>query len=322
MTQKEAQKGIGNVVGGSARDTPSLCGLSTHRVSGPIVGMFGAHPTYPTDEKIRPSTPLIQYVTRLSLFFLGITIMLMQPILNAGDLDVLNEAKFRGTFGLRVTVDDSTPQTIKDDTPEAEHRLISFFRFNLDGLSMDDGDDFDLLVARNVLDEPQLRVTVECVGESKRLYLWVNEDVGSGVFTPAAEGVPLGLSWHSIAFDWRSGDGDGSLSLKLDGETIPGISGLANTSSQIDSISWGISGDIEPGTSGSADMDSFESRRMGLPAPDCFYIVELRQVASAWPSEHTVLYPVILANNRCDISVIETEIKHSHSKSNKKFRGE
>jgi hypothetical protein len=182
---------------------------------------------------------------------------------HAGTLNVINGARYVGAYGLEVVVDDSNPAYVQDNTPVDEPRYRVRFYVRLTSTAMAATDEFDLFTAFANDDTPVFRLTVYFDGTDHKLRFTAREDGGSE--TSFTSGVVLVDGWRAVEVDWQaassSGANDGILDLWVDGASQTGLSSLDNDTMSVDYVRWGAVDAIDVGTSGSFDLDEFESVR-------------------------------------------------------------
>ena len=191
----------------------------------------------------------------------GIDVVAPGATLRAGELIRLGEG-FVSAADLTLAIDPLlTPfSSVEDTSPAAESVYVADFHVRLDGLSLGAADRLEHLVAHSAAAGVTFRVVllpdgaggVEAALEARR-------DDGSFAATPAGQEVAIPAGWHQLRLTWRAGDGDGSLSLTVDGAPAGELTGLANGARRVDSIEWGVVGGSLEGASGSIDLDGFKS---------------------------------------------------------------
>ncbi len=203
----------------------------------------------------------------------------------ASSLDPNSAARYVGSYGLEVVVDDSSPAWVQDSSPSAEASYRVRFYTRLDRLAMAGADEFDLFVAYGADSTSSLRLSVFHDGVSHRLRLRVRED--DGIETLATPGVSLVDGWWAIELDWQSatavGTNDGVVSLWVNGATQTGLDGLDTDTRHIDTVRWGAVDGLDLGTSGSLLLDEFDSRTTGpIGLHPVFSDVELGSPYRRW----------------------------------------
>lgn len=197
------------------------------------------------------------------LLTLIVAVFLCAAHAHAGTLNVNNGARYVGDYGLEVVLDDSNPAYVQDDTPVDEPRYRVRFYVRLTSTAMAATDEFDLFTAFASDDTPVFRLTVYFDGTDHILRFTAREDGGGD--TSFTSGVVLVDGWRAVEVDWQaassSGANDGILDLWIDGASQTGLSSLDNDTRSVDYVRWGAVDAIDVGTSGSFDLDEFESVR-------------------------------------------------------------
>lgn len=220
---------------------------------------------------------------RASAFVLALG--LAPAIVHGAGLNVNAAARYGGSFGLQVIVDDTTPAWIGDDTPNVAKRYRARFYVRLSSLVQPTGSELTLFSALSTSAAEQLRVLIGQSPSGKQLRLAARRDDGSYATTPAGAEMALANGWRSIEIDWRAasspGANDGALGVWVDGQPFAGLSALDNDQGEVSSVRWGAVSVLPAGSSGSFRLDDFESRsalRIGLlsvfsdvPATDPFW---------------------------------------------------
>lgn len=190
----------------------------------------------------------------------GNTVAWAQTVGTVGVGDVGHQGK-----GLEVVVSGAGPAYVQDDSPDRECTYFARFALDVRGLTMADGDEFDLFVARNADGEPQLRLSMRRMSGEFWLRWWVAVDTGS-IETPPREEIPLPKGWRVVDINWKasdSGEQNGHLRLGVGGNEFVAATDVANESSRIDSIRLGAVDGLDPATGGSLFVDSYAARRYG-----------------------------------------------------------
>lgn len=197
------------------------------------------------------------------LLTLILAVFLCAAHAHAGTLNVINGARYVGAYGLEVVVDDTNPAYVQDDTSFDEPRYRVRFYVRLTSMTMASVDEFDLFTAFASDDTPVFRLTAYYDGTDHKLRFTAREDGGGD--TSFTSGVVLVDGWRAVEVDWQaastSGANDGILDLWIDGASQTGLSNLDNDTMSVDYVRWGAVDGIDGGTSGSFDLDEFESVR-------------------------------------------------------------
>jgi hypothetical protein len=176
-----------------------------------------------------------------------------------GGLSVSTSAALVGTYGMQVSISDTSARYVVDQSPDREARYRARFFFDPNSLTMSHGQTHFIFFA---LDENQSPNPV--VVQLRLRYFSGNYQLRVETYTDS--GARLNGSYtnisdapHYIEFDWASGS-PGGLTMWIDGVETETITNITNTNLRIDTIQLGPQ-NLQSGTSGSYYFDSFESRR-------------------------------------------------------------
>lgn len=162
---------------------------------------------------------------------------------------------------------------VEDTTPASESRYVARFYVNLDSMSLPSSEAFDHFAGYDVLGRLQVRVGMKhnaMMGEN-RLYAEIRRDDGTFLSTENMNELAVASGWRAVEVDWTAasapGANDGSVTLCVDDNgsrtsCIQIASGVDNDQGTVDFVRWGAQ-DVDATTSGSLDMDDFDSRRTG-----------------------------------------------------------
>jgi hypothetical protein len=168
--------------------------------------------------------------------------------------------------GLTAELDAALPRGafVEDDSPSAETRYAVRFHLDVGALTLGESEAFDHFVAYDAAGRAQLRLVLVRGASAGQVRLFVSAREDGGGFADTS-GTPsfLAAGHRAVELEWRAGAGDGTVELWLDGAPQPGLSDLDNGAGTIDFVRWGAVAGVDPGTSGSLDMDEFDSRRAG-----------------------------------------------------------
>jgi hypothetical protein len=181
------------------------------------------------------------------------------------DLRVARKAALEGNYGLLAEIDDNNNLSVLDNRPNAEPRYYARFRFDLNGITMAEGDVHDLFrgVAGGLAGSwPVVKVNLRFYSGSYQLRVGLLNDGTTWRYT----------KWFSVTdapylleLDWRAatapGANNGSLTFWIDGVARPQLTGIDNDTRRIDSIRLGPTFGLDSGTRGTYFFDAFESRR-------------------------------------------------------------
>ena len=153
---------------------------------------------------------------------------------------------------------------VQDDSPSAETRYRSRFRFDPNSITMTSGNAHYLFYGYAGASTQVLRLEFRCTGGGC--------PSGGGSYQIQAELVNTATTWtstgwftltdapHNIEFDWQRG-ASGSLTLWLDGAQQANVTGVNNSTRVMDMVRLGPVNGIDTATRGTYFLDSFDSRR-------------------------------------------------------------
>jgi hypothetical protein len=182
-------------------------------------------------------------------------------------------ARYSGNHGLDVNVasPNRDPAFVQSNHPAAEGTYRLRFYLNLRGLTMSNGDEFDVFAAYDGADpvppatagNAQVRVAVRRMAGENWLTAFARLDNGTQVEIPST--VALADGWRAVEIDWAraTAGANGRLNLWVDGEAQDGLSSLDNDTASINYARWGTVNGVDAGTSGRIKLDDFASQRTG-----------------------------------------------------------
>ncbi len=184
-------------------------------------------------------------------------------------------ARYSGTHGLEVDVanPNRNPAFVQSSHPSAEATYRVRFYLNLRGLTMTDGNEFDVFdaydgadpVPPTVTGNPALRVVVRQVSGAFRLSAFVRQNNGGELEIPAPPSLAPG--WRAVELNWAKstapGANNGRLDLWVDGVAQPSLTGVNNDTEVVNYARLGAVNGIDAGTSGTLKLDDFASQRSG-----------------------------------------------------------
>lgn len=188
-------------------------------------------------------------------------------------------ARYTGSHGMEVNVavPDRNPAFVQSSHPSAEATYRVRFYVNLRGLTMSEGNEFDLFAAYDGADpvppattgNALLRVVARRSGGQNVLSAFVRTDGGSQSEIPGAVALPDG--WRVVELNWAkataAGANNGRLDLWVDGFPRTGLTGLDNDAASLNYSRWGTVAGVDAGTSGTFKLDDFASQRTGYIGP-------------------------------------------------------
>jgi hypothetical protein len=175
----------------------------------------------------------------------------------ASDVAVNEQSEYSGTFGMKVTITDTSPAYVETDTPSGETTYTFRFYVHTNCLNLSSGDGFSLFEALDGSDTVWARVVLEQVGSNRTIKFEGRVDGGT-YSTSVATVLPAG--WHLIEVTWKAGS-PGSLEARIDNTPVDDLPSLSNSTGSIETARMGAVAGVDSGTSGSLLFDDFASFR-------------------------------------------------------------
>lgn len=183
-----------------------------------------------------------------------------------GDLEVISADPLAGQFSARITIDDDDRVYLREESPEGLDVYRARFLWRKDTLVLPETKRLKLLTGFS--ESPaQKRIMTLTVREGDdyrelELRLKVRED----------DGLWTGTVWREISatpdlvpvtVEWRRASGpdaeDGEVRLWVDGLLAAELFGVDNSTWALDRVHFGVVSAPKPGTTGTLEIDSFES---------------------------------------------------------------
>ena len=202
------------------------------------------------------------------LSYIAIVIACLLPASAHGvSLSVIAEAANSGERGLRVILDEAKPGYVQDDSPAALKQYRARFYIRVDELVMPDGGVLPVFGGLTSGDVVATSLSLKREGTEIRMGAEARLNIGTDAAVGDGGEVVLGEGWHSIELQWSAAQdllsANGVLELWVDGVSVTGLSGLANSSLNIEMVRLGAIGDVTDEMSGWFDLDEFVSRTNG-----------------------------------------------------------
>ncbi|MDY7095972.1 MAG: hypothetical protein SX243_23605 [Acidobacteriota bacterium] len=183
-----------------------------------------------------------------------------------GDLEVISGDPLAGQFSARITIDDDDRVYLREESPEGLDVYRARFLWRPATLMLAPGKRLKLLTgfSENPAQKRILTFTVRDFFEApyQEIRLKVREDDGAWMTTQRIL-VPMNLEVVPITIEWRRASGpdaeDGLVRLFLDGLLAREILGVDNSTWSLDRVHFGVVSAPKPGTTGTLEIDSFES---------------------------------------------------------------
>jgi hypothetical protein len=181
---------------------------------------------------------------------------------NGGFLRATSSAALTGSFGMRVTIDDTTPRVVTDDTPTSEAHYRARFLFDPNSLTMANNDNFSFFFGYQGASTSILQAQLRRSAGAYQVRVAAIDNGGNWVYSPF---VTVSDAPHMFELDWlaatAAGANNGALNWWLDEAAQTGILSLNNDSRRVDQVRLGTAAGIDTGTSGTIFFDAFISRR-------------------------------------------------------------
>jgi len=152
---------------------------------------------------------------------------------------------------------------IDDPSPIAEEVYNARFYVRSDDLSLAGADEISHFVAYSSSGAVEFRLVLEpdSGGPGHVFTLEARENGGTYSSTAPGQEIPLAAGWNKVEVEWSNGLGDGRLEISINDGPFSGLSSLTNDASLIESIEWGAVDGTLTTTSGTVQLDGFDSWR-------------------------------------------------------------
>lgn len=188
--------------------------------------------------------------------------------IDGGDLSVLPEAKYAGTYGMRALIDDNISIYVTDTTPNAESHYRVRFYFDPNSISMANGNLNRIFYGYSGTSKVVLRIEFRRYNNAYQIRAGALNDASSW---KNSSWFTIADTWHSLELDWQAATGvganNGSLTVFIDGGQLQVITAVDNDTFRIDQIRLGAVNGIDSYTRGTLYFDLFESRRQNYIGP-------------------------------------------------------
>jgi hypothetical protein len=186
---------------------------------------------------------------------------------DGGDLSVAVGAALHGSYGMSIFIQDTDGKGVNDTTPIAETRHRCRFYIDPNGLSMGEGDTFQLLYLSDSGFNEAYHLNLKYTAANGYQILAVDRtddawDKDTGWWT-------ITNDVHCIEIDWQAssgvGNNDGRLQLWIDGVSKIEVTDIDSDTETIDLLWWGAPFELDATTSGTFYLDDFASNDDGSP---------------------------------------------------------
>jgi hypothetical protein len=161
---------------------------------------------------------------------------------------------------------------VEDRNPSNETRYVARFYVNLDSMGLPTTEQLDHFVAYNGNGLVQFRLVFkhnDALGEN-RVFAEIRRDDGTFASNEGGGELVIPAGWHAVELDWTAatsnGANDGEIVVCLDDDGsrmgCEQVSSVDNDQGRVSRVQWGARA-VGATTSGSFDMDDFDSRRAG-----------------------------------------------------------
>ena len=160
---------------------------------------------------------------------------------------------------------------VEDETPSDQKHYAAGFFLNPANLTMAPGDQLELITGHSASGTEwfSLMLGRHPLISENRLVLEARRDDGTIATTEGSTEIFLPSGWHWIFVEWKPTTigSYGYFRLYVDDYFQVGLGPLGNDTGRIDLVKLGAQG-VDSGTSGSLDLDDFDSRLAGpIPSP-------------------------------------------------------
>jgi len=183
---------------------------------------------------------------------------------DVGDLSVTSAAALVGSKGMQAVVDDHTPISVVDETPNSEGQYRARFYFDPNSLVMAEGESHVIFFGYSdiVYKTPVLVVELRFFNGSYQVRTAL---VDNGTLWRYGSWFTISNSVHYLEVQWKAatapGAGNGILNFWVDNSLRSAITGVDDDIRRIERARLGPTGGIDPGTHGTEYFDAFESNR-------------------------------------------------------------
>lgn len=148
---------------------------------------------------------------------------------------------------------------VENGSPNTEVSYNARFDLNLDNLNLVTAEDIEHFTAFAADDSVQFKLSLRLIGGTNHLVLIYRN---GGILVEHGTTIALPAGSNAILVHWKSGNGDGEYQVTLNKNSPIGPTNIANNTSRIDSIRWGlVEGSLASTITGFIDLDDFFSFR-------------------------------------------------------------
>jgi hypothetical protein len=187
---------------------------------------------------------------------------------NGGNLSVSTNAALVESYGLQATINNTNAMLVRDDSPNAEPRYRARFYFDPNSITMVNGDTHIFFQGNMGTSTGVVRGQFRFSSGQYQVRFNLLNDSGTWQNT---SWFTISDAPHSIEIDWAAattaGANNGFLTLWIDGNQQPSLTGIDNDTKRIDRAMLGPRSGLDTGTQGAYYFDAFESRRQTYIGP-------------------------------------------------------
>ena len=213
-----------------------------------------------------------------------VALVVAAPNVFADKPQVDTSSAYSGTYGMRVTISDTSPGYVETDTPNGETTFTFRFYINANCLSLASGDSFSVLEGLDGSDNRWLAVHLWKIGSD---FVITFEGCEDNQNCQTSQGTVLPPGWHAIEGTWKAGS-PGSLTARMDNWSIGGVASLSNSTGTIDTVRMGTVSGIDSGTSGFVKFDDFASYRTDSRIGPVSVFSDIATNHMFWPEIHAL----------------------------------
>jgi hypothetical protein len=183
-----------------------------------------------------------------------------------GDLQVISGDPLAGQFSARITIDDDDRVYLRDESPEGLEVYRARFLWNRNTLVLPETKRLKLLTgfsespAQKRIVTLTLREGDDFHGHELRLKVRGDDELWTGTRWQLLGALP---DLVPVTLEWRRASGpdaeDGEVRLWVDGLLAGELFGVDNSTWALDRVHFGVVSAPKPGTTGTLEIDSFES---------------------------------------------------------------
>ncbi len=221
---------------------------------------------------------------RATSFFILLT---ASACLIAGTAMADQQAAYSGTYGLRVSISDTSPTYVADVLALPLTTYRAKLMFNTTDLVLPENGELDIVVAYDTQEVTLIGLSISQENNEKKLAIRILGDPALAIHGGSLSDMVISDGWHSMEFFWSSTPGNGEFRLWIDGNKWFQQLDLSNSSAEITAIRVGALAGLDVGTSGTIDFDEFASQQNCWIGTDtCNATCMLANEQGSWPNSN------------------------------------